>query len=124
MGNVRAIRGATTADQNSKDAIVDASVELLTELINANNLGDADVISAFFTTTPDLNAQFPAIAARKIGWVNVALMCAHEIAVPGGQKRCIRVMIYINSDRSVDQVKNIYLKEAINLRLHGFEESN
>jgi|TARA_B110000263_G_scaffold63703_1_gene54897 chorismate mutase len=124
MGNVRAIRGATTADQNSKDAIVDASVELLTELINANNLGDADVISAFFTTTPDLNAQFPAVAARKIGWVNVALMCAHEIAVPDGQKRCIRVMIYINSDRSVDQVKNIYLKETINLRLHGFEESN
>tara|TARA_Y100000996_G_scaffold415511_1_gene410710 strand:+ start:13883 stop:14257 length:375 start_codon:yes stop_codon:yes gene_type:complete len=123
MSNVRAIRGATTADENSEDSIVDATVELLLELIDANNLNDSDVISAFFTTTSDLNAQFPAVAARKIGWIDVALMCAHEISVPGSQDRCIRVMIHINSDRLVSQIKNIYLKDAANLRQHGSEDS-
>ena len=123
MSNVRAIRGATTADQNSEDAIIDATAELLLELINANNLKDSDVISAFFTTTFDLNAQFPAVAARKIGWTDVALMCAHEISVPNAQSRCIRVMIHINSNRSADQINNIYLKEATNLRQHGFEQT-
>lgn len=121
MSNVRAIRGATTADQNSEDSIIDATSELLLELINSNNLNDSDVISAFFTTTSDLNAQFPAVAARKIGWTDVALMCAHEISVPNAQDRCIRVMIHINSNRSVDQINNVYLKEATNLRQHGSE---
>ena len=123
MSKVRAIRGATTAEENSDDSIIDATLELLKELIDANNLNDADVISAFFTTTSDLNAQFPAVAARKIGGTNVALMCAHEMDVPDAQQRCIRVMVHINSDREVSQIKNIYLREATNLRQHGFEET-
>ena len=76
MSKVRAIRGATTADENTKDAIVDATREMLESLVEENSFELDDVISAFFTTTKDLNAQFPAVAARKIGWVDVALMCS------------------------------------------------
>ena len=81
MSKVRAIRGATTADENTKDAIVDATREMLESLVEENDFELDDVISAFFTTTKDLNAQFPAVAARKIGWVDVALMCSHEMFI-------------------------------------------
>ena len=87
MSKVRAIRGATTADENTKDAIVDATREMLDSLVEENSFELEDVISAFFTTTKDLNAQFPAVAARKIGWVDVALMCSHEMLIADAQER-------------------------------------
>ena len=121
MSNVRAIRGATTADENSEDSIVDATVELLLELIDAINLNDSDVISAFFTTTRDLNTQFPAVAARKIGWEYVALMCSHEMFIDDAQSMCIRVMVHVNSEKDVKSINNVYLNDAINLRKRGFE---
>jgi len=99
MSNVRAIRGATTADENTKEAIVDATREMLESLVEENEFELDDVISAFFTTTKDLNTQFPAVAARKIGWVDVALMCSHEMFIADAQERCIRVMVHINSDK-------------------------
>ena len=86
MSKVRAIRGATTADENTKDAIVDATREMLESLVEENDFELDDVISAFFTTTKDLNAQFPAVAARKIGWVDVALMCSHEMFIADAQE--------------------------------------
>ena len=124
MSKVRAIRGATTADENTKDAIVDATREMLESLVEENDFELDDVISAFFTTTKDLNAQFPAVAARKIGWVDVALMCSHEMFIADAQERCIRVMVHVNSDKTSKEINNVYLKEAINLRKRGFEDDD
>ena len=124
MSKVRAIRGATTADENTKDAIVDATREMLESLVEENDFELDDVISAFFTTTKDLNAQFPAVAARKIGWGDVALMCAHEMFIADAQERCIRVMVHVNSDKTSKEINNVYLKEAINLRKRGFEDED
>ena len=124
MSKVRAIRGATTADENTKDAIVDATREMLESLVEENDFELDDVISAFFTTTKELNAQFPAVAARKIGWVDVALMCSHEMFIADAQERCIRVMVHVNSDKTSKEINNVYLKEAIHLRKRGFEDED
>ena len=124
MSKVRAIRGATTADENTKDAIVDATREMLESLVEENDFELDDVISAFFTTTKDLNAQFPAVAARKIGWVDVALMCSHEMFIADAQERCIRVMVHVNSDKTSKEINNVYLKEAIHLRKRGVEDED
>ena len=124
MTKVRAIRGATTSDNNTKDDIVEATREMLISLVEANDLKKEDVISAFFTTTKDLNTQFPAVAARKIGWTEVALMCSHEMFVPDAQEKCIRVMVHVNTDKSPHDINNVYLKDAVNLRKRGFEDQD
>ena len=124
MTKVRAIRGATTSDNNTKDDIVEATREMLISLVEANDLKKEDVISAFFTTTEDLNTQFPAVAARKIGWTEVALMCSHEMFVPDAQEKCIRVMVHVNTDKSPHDINNVYLKDAVNLRKRGFEDQD
>ena len=121
MGKVIAIRGATTAESNTKDSIVKATSEMLEELVSSNDLNVEDIISAFFTTTRDLNTQFPAVAARKIGWEYVALMCSHEMFIDDAQPMCIRVMVHVNSEKDVKSINNVYLKDAINLRKRGFE---
>ena len=123
MTKVRAIRGATTADENTKEAIVEATIHLLKKIVEENNLDKNEVISAFFTTTRDLNAQFPAVAARTIGWTEVALMCSHEMDIPDAQNMCIRVMVHVNTDMLPNQIQNVYLKEAVNLRKRGFEDN-
>ena len=123
MTKVRAIRGATTADENTKESIVEATIHLLKKIVEENNLDKNEVISAFFTTTKDLNAQFPAVAARTIGWTEVALMCSHEMDIPDAQSRCIRVMVHVNTDMLANQIQNVYLKEAVNLRKRGFEDN-
>ena len=122
MSKVRAIRGATTASTNTSEEILVATTEMLEELTKQNYLELDDIISAFFTTTQDLNAEFPPVAARKMGWVNVALMCAHEMKVPGALEKCIRVMVHVNTDKSPTNIANIYLREAVNLRKRGFED--
>ena len=122
MAKVRGIRGATTADSNTKESILGATRELLEQLIEANDMDPDDVASATFTTTRDLNAEFPAVAARQIGWDNVALMCGHEMDVPDGQPQCIRVMILINTDRPVQDIQNVYLRNAKGLRSRGTEQ--
>ena len=124
MTKVRAIRGATTSDNNTKEDIVEATRQMLVSLVEANDLRKEDVISAFFTTTKDLNTQFPAVAARKIGWTEVALMCSHEMFVPDAQEKCIRVMVHVNTDKSPQDINNVYLKDAVNLRKRGFEDQN
>ena len=122
MSKVRVIRGATTAPANSSEEILAATTEMLAELTEQNSLELDDIISAFFTTTQDLNAEFPPVAARKLGWVEVALMCAHEMKVPGSLEKCIRVMVHVNTDKSSADIVNVYLREAVNLRKRGFEE--
>ena len=95
----RGVRGATTADENSRDAILTATRQLLALVIRTNGIRSEDVASAVFTTTTDLDAEFPALAARQLGWLDVPLMCGHEISVPGSLPRCIRVLIHWNTEK-------------------------
>jgi chorismate mutase len=114
---VRGIRGATTVESNSREAILDAAGELLGEIIRLNGVSKEDVASAYFTTTPDLNAEFPAVVARNnFGWTNIALMCGHEMDVPGSLRMCLRILLHVNSDRSQDEICHVYLRGASVLR--------
>lgn len=112
----RGVRGATTVLANTPQAILEAATELLATMVEANGIRMEDVVSAFFTTTPDLNAEFPAVAARNLGWTEVPLLCGHEMSVPGSLPMCLRILLHINSNKSTNQVKHIYLKGAVALR--------
>ena len=113
---VRGIRGATTAAANTREAIVAATRELLEHLIAANDLHPADIASAYFTMTPDLDAAFPASAARTLGWNGVALLDAQAPRVTGDLAHCIRVLIHWNTDRTEQEIQHVYLREARLLR--------
>ena len=113
---VRGVRGATTADENSREAILAATRELMSQLIEANRMDAEDVASAIFTTTADLNADYPAVAARTLGWSDVALLCAREINVPQSVPLCIRVLIHWNTAARADEIQHVYLKGAVKLR--------
>lgn len=105
----RGIRGATTAE-NTKEAILAASRELLQAMVSANEVNTDDIACIWFTTTPDLNAAFPAAAAREMGWNNVALLCAHEMNVPGSLPRCLRILMLVNTTKMSDEIVHVYLK--------------
>jgi len=113
---VRGIRGATTVAEDSAEAILDATGELVKELVAANELRPEDVASALFTVTPDLRAEFPAAAARRMGWTMVPLLNFTEIGVPGRLERCIRVLLHVNTPRSQGEMVHVYLREAVSLR--------
>lgn len=115
----RGLRGATRAEANTVEDIHGATRELLQQIIDANGIEEQDVAMAYFTVTPDLDAAFPAAAARQLGWNSTALMCATEIPVPDSLKSCVRVLILINTDKKADELHNIYLKGTEVLRLHG-----
>lgn len=114
--SVRAIRGATTVCCNDSSEMLCATKELLEKISEINNLIQDDIVSAIFTVTKDLDAAFPAVAARQIGWTDVALMCMKEIDVPGSLEKCIRVIIHINTEKSNEDIKHVYLKGAKILR--------
>lgn len=113
---MRAIRGATQVDANERDLILEATAELVSEVLSRNELLVADMISVLFTTTADLTAEFPAVAARKLGFEDVPLLCASEIAVPGAMPRVIRLMAYAEIDRPRYQIRHVYLRGAAQLR--------
>lgn len=113
---VRGIRGATTVPQDTGGAILAATRELLEALVAANGIDLRDIASVIFTVTPDLRSEYPARAARDLGWSNVALIGASEMAMPLGLPRCIRVLMHVNTDRGPEDVKHIYLHEARGLR--------
>jgi chorismate mutase len=113
---VRGIRGAITAAANKRDAILDATARLLTEIVRANDVTPELVAAAFFTTSADLNAAYPAEAARARGWTHVPLLCSHEMDVPGGLAACIRVLVLVNTERAPEDIKHIYLDGAAALR--------
>ena len=113
---LRGVRGATTAEANTREAILAATHELLCLMIEANTVRPDDVASAIFTTTIDLDADYPALAARALGWHDVALMCMHEMNVPHGVKHCIRILLHWNSEVAARDVKHVYIKGAVNLR--------
>ncbi len=112
----RGVRGATTVAANTSEAILEAARELLSMIVEANGIQPEDIASIFFTTTADLNAEYPALAARQLGWVDVALMCSHEMAVPNGLKSCLRVLIHWNTDRRLDEIQHVYIRGAVSLR--------
>jgi chorismate mutase len=115
----RGIRGATTVEENTKEAILRATKELLAKLIEANGIDAEEVAYAFFTTTSDLNAEFPALAAREMGWTQAALLCSHEMNVPGSLVKCIRILILYNTERSAGEIVHVYIKGAKNLRANN-----
>tara|TARA_Y100001970_G_scaffold250030_1_gene321285 strand:+ start:35763 stop:36131 length:369 start_codon:yes stop_codon:yes gene_type:complete len=110
------IRGAITIDTNDPDKIVEGAQELLSDIIKLNNIVTDDIVSIFFSTTKDLNAEYPAVAARNIGLVNVALMCTHEMDVPNGLEKCVRILLHVNADQGYNNIKHVYLKGAKSLR--------
>src|SRR5262245_46441337 len=114
---VRGIRGAISVSINSRDAILEATRELLGEMLNANGITDFDdIVSILLTTTPDLTAPYPAEAAREMGMNYVPLLCASEIAVPGRLARCVRVLMHTNTKILPRDIVHVYLREARTLR--------
>jgi chorismate mutase len=112
----RGVRGATTVDADEQDIIIQATRELLQEMIVANHIRPEEIAAAFFTVTEDLTAAFPARAARLLGWRHVPLLDAQEIPVPDSLPRCIRVLLLWNTDTPQGSVKHIYQREAQALR--------
>lgn len=112
----RGVRGATTCTENTRDAILAATRELIEAVVSANHIDVTDVASCWFTTTSDLYAEFPAVAARQLGWTDTALMNTHEMAVPGGLPMCIRLIIHWNTERAQADIQHIYLRGAVALR--------
>ena len=115
----RGLRGATTASENTKEAVLEATRELLEALVAANDFTPDDVAAAILTTTQDLDAEFPAVAARQMGWEHVALLCGHEMKVPDSLQSCIRVLILVNTERGPRDLVHLYLRDAKDLRARG-----
>ncbi|WP_226666870.1 chorismate mutase [Metabacillus litoralis] len=114
---IRGIRGATTVDQNEANMIVEATSELLYEMIQKNNIHADDVAHVIITVTEDLNATFPAKALREIeGWTYVPVMCMQEIPVPGSLEKCIRIMMTVQSDIEQNQIQHVYARNSVVLR--------
>ncbi|MGE5561652.1 MAG: chorismate mutase [Chloroflexota bacterium] len=113
---VRGIRGATTVEADDREAILDATRELLTAMVTENAVATGDIAAALFTVTEDITAAFPAAAARDLGWDLVPLLDAREIPVPGALARCIRVLLLVNTERGQAEISHVYLKKASALR--------
>lgn len=103
-------------ETNDREEILSATRELLNTIIDSNGVETEDVASVIFTTTPDLNAEFPALAARQLGWHDTALMCAHEMSVPGSLPRCIRILVHWNTPKPLQAIHHVYIRGAIHLR--------
>ena len=112
----RGIRGATTVDYNDREEILIATTELLRLMVLENNVFVEDIACASFTLTDDLDAVFPAQAARQIGWIEVPLICMREIPVPNSLGKCIRVLLLVNTTRSAAEIQHIYIRKAVSRR--------
>lgn len=113
---VRAVRGAIQVDSNARETILDGTTKLIQEVLERNDLTRDDLISVIFTATPDLTAEFPAYAARQLGFTDVPLICATEIDVPGAMPRVLRLMAHVETPRSRDEIHHVYLGGAAGLR--------
>ena len=112
----RGVRGATTVESNTREEILRATHQLLALMIRQNGIEPCMIGSALFSTTVDLDAEFPALAARQLGWLDVPLMCGHEMAVPGSLQRCIRVLLHWNTEKTAAEIKHVYIRGATALR--------
>ncbi|TGE37729.1 chorismate mutase [Desulfosporosinus fructosivorans] len=121
---VRGIRGATTVDHNDATEIREATQELLQMILSENALCTEDLVSAIFTVTSDLDADFPASSARQIGWELVPLLCATEIPVPSGLSRCIRVLLHVNTTSCQSEIRHVFLRNAMALRKDLVRQDN
>lgn len=113
---LRAIRGATTVERDDPQSIAEATAELVRELASRNGLESDDVVSAFFTVTPDLASGFPATAAREALWGDVPMLCTVEIPVPGALPRCVRLLVHVESALGRGEIRHVYLRGARALR--------
>lgn len=116
MNSIRGIRGAISVSENTGDEIVSSAVTLLRKMVSLNKIKVKDIASIIFSVTKDLDAEFPAIAARKLGWRNTPLLCTYEVDVPGSLGKCIRVLMHVNSAREQSAMNHVYLKDAKKLR--------
>ncbi len=112
----RGVRGAITVEENSRESILQNTRQLLALMIRRNDIAADEVASAIFSVTPDLTAEFPALAARQLGWVDVPLLCTNEISVPDSLPRCVRILVNWNTERPQKEIVHIYLREAVALR--------
>ncbi len=112
----RGIRGATTSPTNTSEDILEVTTEMIRVLTRLNDLVPEDIASAIFTTTPDLTAMFPAMAAREFGWTEVPMICTHEMAVPGSLQKAVRVLVHVTTTKSASDIRHVYLKGAKQLR--------
>lgn len=112
----RGVRGATTVKSNSREEILGATRQMLALAIRRNQIDTADLGSALFTVTSDLNAEFPALAARQLGWLEVPMLCGYEISVPGSLSKCIRVLLNWNTVKAQNEIEHIYIHDAVKLR--------
>lgn len=113
---MRAVRGATTVEKDDAELVVEATMELLSTLAERNAFAHEQVVSAIFTVTPDITSEFPARAARELGWVDVPLLCAMEIATTRGLGHCIRVLLHVETDLPRSALRHVYLRDAAELR--------
>ena len=121
----RGIRGATTVPTNTQEDILAAAKELLQEMVQGNGVQEEDVACILFTTTPDLNAAFPAAAARELGLSQIPMLCGHEMNVPGSLPMCLRILILINTKKSAEEIVHIYIRGAKELRSgSGYREGS
>ena len=113
----RGIRGAITIPVNNKESIIAAAKELLQEMIQANGIEIGEIAAIFFTTTSDLNAEFPAAATRELGWPrHLALLCGHEMNVPNSLPHCLRILMLVNTGKKAEEIEHVYLGEAKKLK--------
>lgn len=113
---MRAIRGAITVENNTEDEILSATKLLLSEIFDKNKEACRDMVSMIFTLTPDLDAAFPAKAARFMGITDVPLMCMSEIPVKGALPKCIRILLYVNTTMGLGEINHVYMRDAVKLR--------
>lgn len=112
----RGIRGATTVDANTREDILEATSELLQQIVESNGVQEGDVACIIFTTTTDLNAAFPAEAARELGLSQTPLLCGHEIDVPDSLPMCLRILVLVNTEKDAKDIAHVYIKGATKLR--------
>ncbi len=112
----RGVRGATTVEADTREEILSATRQLLALMIRLNGIESTDVASAIFSTTVDINAEFPALAARQLGWIDTALLCTHELDVPGSLRLCIRVLLHWNTEKPASEIQHVYIRGAVKLR--------
>jgi chorismate mutase len=113
---IRGVRGATTVEADTKEEILTATRQLLALMVRVNQIRTEDVASALFSVTTDLNAEFPALAARQLGWLEVPMLCTHELNVPGSLPKCIRILVHWNTEKTQSQIQHVYIREAVRLR--------
>ena len=116
MNVCRGVRGATTIEENTRDSVLLATRQMLALMIRRNEIDSVDIASATFTVTKDIDAEFPALAARQLGWLEVPLLCGYEISVEGSLQMCIRVLLHWNTDKAQKDIHHVYIHDAQKLR--------